>query len=234
MITRAYVENGAKVYITSRNVQACEDLARELKDLPGSCIPIAADLSRMEELEALAEEISRREDRLHILVNNAGMAWGEPIKTFPEAGWDRVMDLNVKSVFFLTQKLIPLLEAAANGDDWGRVINIGSIAGLHVGSLSAPSYSASKAAVIHLSRVLAAGLARWRIAVNCIAPGYFPTKMTDGIRETMGDAVKEATPMKRWGKPEDMAGLALYLGSAASAYTTGSVINIDGGLETTL
>ena len=168
-----------------------------------------------------------------MLINNAGASWGAEIDSFPEQGWDKVMDLNVKSVFFLTQKLLPQLRAATSEACWSRVINIGSIEGLHVSPLDAPSYSASKAAVNHLSRVLAAKLADDRIAVNAIAPGYFPSKMTAGVELVMGDAIRDKTPMKRMGRPEDIAGLALYLASPASSFVTGAIIPVDGGLYTT-
>lgn len=233
MFARAYVENGAKVYISSRKAEACEALARELS-AHGTCLPLPADLSEMSEIERIAEELGKRESRLDVLVNNAGASWGAPLESFPEAGWDKVMDLNVKSVFFTTQKLLPLLKAAASEDNWARVINIGSIEGLHVShDLESPSYSASKAAVIHLTRVLAHKMAASHIAVNAIAPGYFPSKMTAGIEADLGDNIRAMTPMHRFGRATDMAGVALYLSSAASAFVTGAVIPVDGGLATT-
>lgn len=232
MIARAYVENGAKVYITARKAEACDALARELSQF-GDCISIPADLSRMEEIDRLAAELGRREKRLDILVNNAGASWGASFAEFPEAGWDKVMDLNVKSVFFLTQRLLPLLEAAASAQDYARVINIGSIEGIRTSHLETYSYAASKAGVNHLTRMMAKFLAPKHIAVNGIAPGYFPSKMTAGIAEADTRAVLEGTPMKRMGGPDDMAGIALYLASRASAFTCGAVIPVDGGLATT-
>lgn len=232
IMARAYVENGARVYISSRKAEACERLAEALSDY-GTCIPVAADLSRMDEIERLAAVIGERESALHILINNAGASWGARVEIFPEHGWDKVMDLNAKSVFFTTQKLLPLLKAAATDDDWARVINIGSVEGLHVSGLDAISYSASKAAVLHMSRVLAAQLSPSRIAVNAIAPGYFATKMTEGLDEKYMHDVIATAPMHRLGRPEDMAGVALYLGSRASGYVTGAVIPVDGGLATT-
>jgi NAD(P)-dependent dehydrogenase (short-subunit alcohol dehydrogenase family) len=231
-MARGYVENGAKVYISSRKAEVCEGLADELS-AHGACIALPADISRMEEIERVVAEISARESKLHVLVNNAGNTWGAPIADFPEKGWDRVMDLNVKSVFFLTQKLLPLLTAAATPDDWARVINIGSIEGLHCSELEAPSYSASKAAVNHLSRVMAKKLAKDKITVNAIAPGYFPTVMTSALPDELNDEVKNQTPMGRLGTPEDIAGLALFLSSRAGSYMTGAIIPIDGGLYTT-
>lgn len=232
MIARGYVENGVKVYITARKAEACDALAEELSRF-GECISIPADLSRMDEIERLAAEIEAREDKLHILVNNAGASWGAPFDSFPESGWDKIMDLNVKSVFFLTQRLVKRLEAAGTPEDYARVINIGSIDGLHVSGLETYSYAASKAGVNHLTRMMAKFLAARHIAVNGIAPGYFPSKMTAGIAEEFGEAARLATPMRRWGNPSDMAGIALYLSSRASAFTCGAVIPVDGGYATT-
>jgi NAD(P)-dependent dehydrogenase (short-subunit alcohol dehydrogenase family) len=234
MIARGYVANGAKVYISSRKADACDALAHELSK-EGTCISLPADVGRMDEIERVAADIMRLEGKLDILMNNAGVTWGALVDDFPEVGWDKVMDVNVKSVFFLTQKLLPALAAAASDAYWARVINIASIEGLHVShELEAPSYSASKAAVVHLSKILAHKLAPRKIAVNAIAPGYFPTKMTAGIEEQFGDLTRQKTPMKRFGQPEDIAGLSLFLSSPASAYLTGAVIPIDGGLATTV
>ena len=232
MMARAYVENGAKVYISARNAQACDALAKELSAF-GECIPIPADLSKMADIDRLADEMRKREKRLDVLVNNAGASWGGAFDEFPEAGWDKVMDLNVKSVFFLTQRLIDLLEAAASPDSWARVINIGSIEGIRTMHMEAYSYAASKAAVNHLTRIMAKFLAPRHIAVNGIAPGYFPSKMTAAIGEEGLEEVAEAAPMKRTGRPEDMAGIALYLSSKASGFVCGAVIPVDGGLATT-
>jgi len=232
IFARAYLQNGAKVYITSRKADACDALAAELSS-EGTCISLPADLSRMEEVERLAGELAAREERLDVLVNNAGASWAAPFDDFPEHGWDKVMNINVKSVFFLTQKLKPLLAAAATDEDWARVINVGSIEGLHVSELEAPSYCTSKAAVIHLSRVLAAKLAPARIAVNAIAPGYFLSKMTVGLGDDYLNKVASGSRMNRLGQPHDIAGIALYLASRASSFVTGAVIPVDGGLATT-
>jgi NAD(P)-dependent dehydrogenase (short-subunit alcohol dehydrogenase family) len=232
MIARAYVENGAKVYITARKAEACDALAKELSTI-GECISIPADLSRMNEIERLAAELTRRERRLDILVNNAGASWGASFQEFPESGWDKVMDLNVKSVFFLTQRLLTLLEAAGSSESYARVINIGSIEGIRTSHLETYSYAASKAGVNHLTRMMAKFLAPKHIAVNGIAPGYFPSKMTAGIAEEGTREVLAGTPMKRMGNPDDMAGIALYLASKASAFVCGAVIPVDGGLATT-
>ena len=232
MIARAYVENGVKVYITARKADACDALAKELSQF-GECISIPADISRMDEIERLASEIQKRESRLDILVNNAGSSWGADFATFPENGWDKVMDLNVKSVFFMTQRVIKLLEAAGSENDYSRVINIGSIEGMRTSHLETYSYAASKAAVLHVTRMMAKFLAAKHIAVNAIAPGYFPSKMTDAIPEEDSEVIQADTPMRRWGHPEDMAGAALYLASRASGFVCGAVIPVDGGLATT-
>jgi NAD(P)-dependent dehydrogenase (short-subunit alcohol dehydrogenase family) len=234
MIARGYVENGAKVYITARNAEACEALAVELSK-SGECIAIPADLSKMAEIQRLTDELSRREKQLHILVNNAGASWGGDFDNFPESGWDKVLNLNLKSVFFLTQRLSRLLEAAATNDDFARVINVGSIDGLHVSDLESYSYAASKAGVLHLTRVLAKFLASKRIAVNAIAPGHFPSKMTASVPDdNYVDRATNRTPLKRWGRAEDMAGAALYLSSRAGAFVCGTILTVDGGYATTL
>ncbi|HVY86836.1 MAG TPA: SDR family oxidoreductase [Caulobacterales bacterium] len=232
MVARAYVENGAKVYITARKADACHALAEELSKF-GECIALPADLSRMDEIERLGSEFEKREQNLHILVNNAGASWGAPFESFPESGWDKVMDLNVKSVFFLTQRLLKPLEAAGSEDDFARVINIGSMDGLHIAPTEAYSYAASKAAVHHVTRMMGKFLAAKRIAVNGVAPGYFLTKMTGSMPEDFGDATRAKTPMGRWGEADDMAGVALYLASKASAYVCGAIIPVDGGYATT-
>lgn len=232
MIARAYVDNGVKVYITARKADACDALAKELSR-SGECISIPADISRMDEIDRLGREIQQRESRLDILVNNAGSSWGADFATFPESGWDKVMDLNVKSPFFMTQRVFELLEAAGSEEDYARVINIGSIEGMRTSHLEAYSYAASKAAILHLTRMMAKYLANKHITVNAIAPGYFPSKMTDAIPEEESEVIEGHTPMRRWGRPEDMAGVALYLASKASGFVCGAVIPVDGGLATT-
>ena len=154
MFARAYVENGVKVYISSRKADDCAKLARELSEL-GTCVALPADLSKMDEVERLANEIAARESRLDILVNNAGSSWGEEFAKFPEAGWDKVMDLSLKAVFFMSQKLLPLLKEAGRADDYARIINIGSIEGIRTSHLQAYSYAASKAGVHHVTRMMA-------------------------------------------------------------------------------
>lgn len=231
MIARAYVDNGATVILTSRKASDVEGLAAELGSAAHA---IPADLSQMAEIERFAAEVEKLTPRVDVLFNNAGASWGAEFDSFPEVGWDKVMDINVKSVFFLTQRLIKLLEAAATPDSYARVINIGSIDGQHVSGIETYSYAASKAAVLHLTRMMAKNLAGRHVAVNAIAPGYFPSKMTAGIAEEFAAGSLAATPMQRRGTPSDMAGVALFLGSAASAFLCGSVVTVDGGYATTV
>ena len=233
MIARAYVENGARVIITARNAAVCDGLAAELSKI-GECVSIPADLSRMDEIERFAAAVAARESKVDVLFNNAGASWGAPFDDFPESGWDKVMDLNVKSIFFLTQKLVKLLEAAGSADDNARVINIGSIDGQHVSDLETYSYAASKAGVLHMTKMMAKFLAGRHIAVNAIAPGFFPSKMTAAIPADFSAAMQHETPMKRWGNADDMGGVALFLGSRASGFLCGSVVTVDGGYATTV
>jgi NAD(P)-dependent dehydrogenase (short-subunit alcohol dehydrogenase family) len=232
MIARGYVEAGAKVYIASRKKDVCEQVAAELSE-KGTCIALSANLQEESECIRLADEIADREGKLDILVNNAGANWGEPIESFPDAAWDRVLGLNVKAVFNLTRALIPSLTKAGSPEDPARVINIGSIDGLKPPVLDTFSYSASKAAVHHMSRVLAAKLAPSHITVNAVAPGPFQSKMMKTTLEKFGDGIANSNPLGRIGEPEDMAGIAIYLASRAGAYVTGAVIPVDGGVSTT-
>ena len=196
----------------------------------GECLSIPADLSGLDGINALVGAIQRAEKKLDILVNNAGATWGQPIEEFPEHAWDKIMDINVKGPFFLTQALLPLLEASATPEDPARVINIGSVDGLNVNALPTFSYGPSKAAVHHLTRVLASHLAARDITCNAIAPGPFPSKMMAGTLDKFGDKIREGVPLKRIGEPPDMAGAAIYLASRASSYVTGVIIPVDGGL----
>jgi NAD(P)-dependent dehydrogenase (short-subunit alcohol dehydrogenase family) len=229
MIAEGYVARGVKTYISSRKADACSATAERLS-LHGECIAIPANLSSLEGVHHLANAIKAREPQLDILVNNAGATWGASIEEFPESGWDKVMDINVKGPFFLTQALLPLLEAAATPADPARIINIGSIDGLNVNKLGTYSYGPSKAAVHHLTRTLASHLAERHITANAIAPGPFPSKMTAGIAQTMGEQIRKHVPLKRWGEPADMAGTAIFLASRAAAYISGAVIPVDGGI----
>ena len=228
MIARGYVENGARVYISSRKRDVCDRIADELSQ-HGSCTSLPFDLSVMAGIDALANEIAARETRLDILINNAGASWGAPIDDYPESGWDKVVDLNMKSPFFLTQKLLPLLRMAATAEAPARVINIASVNGLQPPGLETYAYSSSKAGCIMLTRHLAKRLAAEHILVNAIAPGPFPSQMMAATLAEHGGEIRARNPLGRIGRPEDVAGVAIFLGSRASAYTTGAVVPCDGG-----
>ena len=232
MIAAGYVANGVKTYISSRKKDACDATAARLSELdgPGECLSISADLSTSDGLQHLVAEIQSREQQLDILVNNAGATWGAPIGQFPEEGWDKVMDINVKSPFFLTQALLPLLEKSASAEDPARVIMIGSVDGLNVNELPTFSYGPSKAAIHHLARTLASHLAKRNITVNAIAPGPFPSKMMAHTLETMGEHIRSGVPLQRIGEAEDMAGTAIFLASRAASYITGAILPVDGGI----
>lgn len=233
MIAQAYVEAGARVIVASRSADACAETERELGAL-GDCVAIAADLSTEQGAVALATEVAAREPAVGILVNNAGANWGAPLEEFPDSGWDKVFNLNLKGPFHLTVKLLPQLRAAATDEDPARILNIGSIDGLHAPDLETYSYSACKAGLHHLTRVLAKRLAREHMTVNAIAPGPFESKMMAGTLEQFGDHIRGSNPRGRIGEPKDMAGVALFLASRAGAYVTGSVIPVDGGISTTI
>lgn len=231
MIARAFVDAGAKVYISSRKAEVCDEVAAELSKT-GECISLPADLGSMDGVEGLAAALAERESLLDVLVNNAGAAWGAPLEDYPESGWDKVMDLNVKGVFFLTVRLLPLLRKAASDDDPARVINIGSVDGLRVPQLQNYAYSASKAALHMLTRHMAHHLVEDRITVNAIAPGPFPSKMTKFLFDMGEDVVSSSVPLGRPGRPDDVAGTAIYLSSRAGAYLTGTIIPLGGGVAT--
>jgi len=231
MIASGLVSAGAKVYVASRKEEECERTAAELSKL-GTCVALPGDLSSHDGTKALAESLAAAEPALHILVNNAGANWGAPLTEYPESGWDKVMALNVKAVFDLTRLLLPQLQNGSRPGDPGRVINVGSIDGLQVPLLETYAYSTSKAAVHHLTRVLARKLAP-QITVNAIAPGPFESKMMAETLKNFGDAIVKSCPMGRIGEPDDMAGVAIYLASKAGAYVTGAVIPVDGGISTT-
>lgn len=238
MIAAGFVANGAKVYISSRKAQACDGTASRLSETyGGECISLPADLSGLEGVNALAAAIGDREDRLDVLVNNAGVSWGAPLAEFPEKGWDKVMDTNVKGPFFLIQALMPMLRAGADAGAPARIINIGSIDGLRAPEWDTFSYGPSKAAIHSLTRQLGRKLAKERILVNAIAPGPYPTWMLStgvggggDVDNTDWDAVAAMAPAKRVGTPEDIAGLAIFLASRAGEFTVGEVITSDGGM----
>lgn len=228
MIARGFLQAGAaKVYISSRKAEACEKAAAELAEF-GEVVAIPADVSTEEECVRLASEI---EGPLHILVNNAGTTWGAPLEEFPASAWDKVVDLNLKSPFYLMRALLPQLRAAASADDPARVINIGSIDGIMTPG-QRYSYSASKAGVHQLSRVLAKELGPEFITVNAVAPGPFESKMMAATLDAFGDVIADTVPLKRIGRPDDMAGVAVFLASRAGSYVNGAVIPVDGGLTT--
>ena len=235
MIATEFVRRGVRTYITSRKADQCNETAAELSAF-GECVSIPHDLSNLEEIKSFVNEMSEREDKIDILINNAGASWGEPIDEYSEKGWDKVMDTNVKGVFFLTQKLLPLLRKSGTAEDPSRVINIGSIDGIKTGLFDAFSYGPSKAALHHLTRVLAASLVRENIIVNAIAPGPFPTWMLSTGVGGGGDIdidwseVGNSNPRGRVGTAEDIAGLAIFLSSRAGAYTVGQTITCDGGV----
>ena len=228
MIAEGFVKNGVKTYITSRKSDQCNLKAEELSKF-GECISIPADLTDMNEMNKLVRHIEKNEEKLNILINNAGAAWGAPFDTFPENGWDKVMDTNVKAVFFLIQKLIKMLENSGDNSDPSRIINVGSIDGIGIPRAETYSYPASKAAIHQLTRVLANRLAKRNINVNAIAPGPFQRNMMAHSLKENGEQIKKSVPRGRIGIPEDMAGTSIFLCSKASSYITGSIIPVDGG-----
>lgn len=231
MMARGLIENGARVYITARKEERLMAKAAELSEL-GECIAIPADLSNVEGIEALVAAISEREDKIDILINNAGANWSASIENFPEKGWDKVMDINIKSIFFATQKFLPLLKASGTADDPARIINIASINGIRNSGMPTYAYTASKSGVINLTEHLATDLAPYNINVNAIAPGFFPSNMTKQIVENDGMTKMAISqiPRGRMGAPEDIAGTALYLCSRASSWMIGQTLVLDGGM----
>ena len=228
MIAEGFVENGVRTYITARKADACAETAAELSK-KGECIALPADLSTKEGREAFVAEITAREAKIDILVNNAGAAWGAPFEEYPDEGYDKVMDINVKAIFTLTRDLMHLLKQGASQQNPSRVINIGSIDGLRVSTMDNFAYGASKAAVHFLTKNLALRLGPKGVTVNAIAPGAFQSNMMNATLEKFQDKIESENPLGRIGSPEDMAGLALYLASNASKYLTGQVIALDGG-----
>ena len=233
MISQGLLQAGARVYITARKAEACQAAAAALGEY-GECVALPADVATQEGRQALVDALQDAEPRLHILVNNAGAAWGETYEAYPESAFDKLMSVNVTAVFSLTRALTPMLEAAAvpGDDDPARVINIGSMDGLHVPTVTGVgtyAYTASKAAVHHLTRHLAVELGPRQITVNAVAPGFFPSKMTDHLFDIRRREIEQNSLLGRVGKDEEMAGIAIYLCSRAGAYTHGAVIPVDGG-----
>jgi len=227
MIAEGFLRQGARVYISARKAEACNATAKELSAL-GTCVSLPADVSTQEGMQALVAAYGQHEKTLDILVNNAGAAWGAPYAEFPESGWDKVVDLNMKTPFFLTQMLTPMLRAAAT-DHLAKVINIASIDGIAVNPLETYSYAASKAGVIQLTRRMATRLAQERIVMSAIAPGAFASEMNRSARDH-ADEVGQRIPAQRIGEPEDMAGAAIFLASRAGDYVLGSTLVVDGGV----
>jgi NAD(P)-dependent dehydrogenase (short-subunit alcohol dehydrogenase family) len=230
MIATGFVDAGAKVCISSRKAEVCDALAAELSKR-GECTSLPADLSSEAECRRLAGEFSAREDHLDVLVNNAGATWGAPMAEYDEAAFERVLALNVKAIFHMTKFLRAMLEANGTVESPSRVINIGSIDGIHVPSMETYAYSASKAGVHQLTRHLAKFLAP-KVTVNAIAPGPFESKMMHTTLEAFGTEIAAAAPLKRIGRPSDMAGAAIFLASPAASYITGVILPVDGGIAT--
>ncbi len=231
MIAAGFVAAGATVIVASRKADAVEATVAELSGY-GSCSGYAADLSTEAGARGLADCVAADHRRVDVLVNNAGATWGAPLVEHDAASWDRVLNLNVQGIFHTTKFFLPLLGAEATADQPSRVINIGSIDGIHVPVLESYSYSASKAAVHQLTRHLAKRLAP-TITVNAVAPGPFESKMMAATLEAFGDQIASSTPLKRIGRPDDMAGVAIFLASRAGSYLTGAIIPVDGGIATT-
>jgi NAD(P)-dependent dehydrogenase (short-subunit alcohol dehydrogenase family) len=229
MIARGFIAQGAMVYISARKREACEAAATELSAGTGRCVALPADLSTLEGIRGLAAQFAGRSPTLDILVNNAGAAWAAPFDDFPENGWDKVADLNLKTPFFLTQALAPALRASARADRPAKVINIASIDGQFVNPLETYSYAASKAGLIHLTRRMAARLVQDRIVVTAIAPGPFASDMNRDARDH-AEAVATRVPAGRIGSDEDMAGAAIFLASRAGDYVVGATLTVDGGM----
>ena len=231
MIAAGFLGQGAsKVYITARKAAACEATAKQLTaEYDGECIALPIDISTMAGIDLLAAEIKKREPKLDILVNNAGAAWGADFDEFPESGWDKVMNLNLKTPFFLTKALAQALRAAATAERPAKVINIASIDGIFVNPLETYSYAASKSGLIHLTRRMAAKLIGDHIVVSAIAPGPFKSDMNRAARDNENE-VATRVPAGRMGTDEDMAGAAIYLASRAGDYVIGTTIAVDGGI----
>ncbi|KAJ5898898.1 hypothetical protein N7495_003642 [Penicillium taxi] len=230
MISEGYVTNFATVYISSRDSKACEQAAKELNALgKGKAYAIPADFYKHDDVKKLAEELGKRESKLHVLVNNSGSNWGASYGEYPTEAWTRVLTLNLQRVFDLTQLVTPLLEKASSLNNPARVINIGSINGLTVPALENYAYSASKAGLHHLSRVLANHLGQRNITSNTIACGPFESKMMAATLKSFGETIKAGIPLGRIGTPQDVAGTCLFLSSRAGAYVNGATITVDGG-----
>ncbi|UOZ09020.1 SDR family oxidoreductase [Amycolatopsis sp. WQ 127309] len=232
MIARGLLQAGARVVISSRNADSCAEAQNLLSEF-GDVRAIPADLSKHDECQRLADLVEAGSERLDILVNNAGAMWREPLETFPDEAWDSVIDLNLKSPFWLVQALLPALRRAGTADDPARIVNIGSIAAIHVAASPNYSYASSKAGLHQLTRVLARELGPQHVTVNAVAPGPFPSQMMASTLDAIGDTIAAKAPLRRLGRDDDMAGIAVFLASRAASYLTGTIIPVDGGIATT-
>jgi len=233
-IAEAFVKAGARVYVCSRDAESCNQTAQELSAF-GSCAALPCNVASADDRRRLVVAFTQREKALNVLINNAGAIWAAPLAEYPESGWDKVFDVNVKGTFFLVKELAPLLAAGATADDPSRIINVGSIDAFHIPSHETYAYTSSKAALHQLTLHLASQLAAQHITANVIAPGMFPSRMMAGTLERKGlEAMVAPIPLKRLTGPADMAGAAIYLASRAGAYVTGAVLPVDGGYATTL
>lgn len=228
MIAEEFLRRGVRTYITARKADACKQAAEEMSDL-GECVAVPHDLSTMDGIRAFVGKLAEREDHVDILINNAGAAWGAEFDDFPEEGWDKVMNINLRSPFFVTQQMAPLLRAAASAEQPARVINVASIDGIRVTDMETYSYVSSKAGLIHLTRRLAKRLVAENIHVNAIAPGAFASDMNVFARDNP-DGVSTGIPARRIGRPDDMAGTAVYMCSRAGDYLVGITLTVDGGI----
>ncbi|OJJ82892.1 short chain dehydrogenase/reductase family [Aspergillus glaucus CBS 516.65] len=230
MISEGFVANGATVYISSRDAKSCDEAVKELNALgKGKAHAIPADFYKEEECQRLADELKKRENKLHVLVNNSGSNWGAPYDEYPSSAWSRVLTLNLQRVFDITKLVTPLLEKAATPSDPARIINIGSVDGLRVPALETFAYSASKAGLHHLSRVLANHLGKRNITSNSLACGPFQSKMMAATLEAYRETIEAGIPLGRIGTPQDVAGSCLFLSSRAGAFVNGATITLDGG-----
>lgn len=232
MMARGLLQAGARVVISSRKADVCTEAQQLLSEF-GDVQAIPADLSRHDECQRLADLVKLDSEHLDILVNNAGAMWREPLATFPDEAWDTVIDVNLKSPFWLVQALLPVLRRAGTADDPARIINVGSIAAIHVAQSPNYSYASSKAGLHQLTRVLARELGPQHVTVNAVAPGPFPSHMMAPTLDAIGDAIAESAPLRRLGRDDDMAGIAVFLASRAGSYLTGAIIPVDGGIATT-
>jgi NAD(P)-dependent dehydrogenase (short-subunit alcohol dehydrogenase family) len=232
-IAGALAQAGAHVLVSGRDVDACRAAAAELSDA-GACTPVVADIATPDGVAALARRVREEAGRLDVLVNNAGTAWAAPLESFPVRGWDKVLDLNLRAPFLLTQALVPLLEASTSADDPARIVNIGSMEGLRVADRDNYSYAASKAGLHHLTRVLARELGPRHITVNAVAPGIMETRMTRALLTAAVTDYAARTPLRRLGRPEEVAAAVVYLTGPGGAFVTGAVLPVDGGLSMTL